>query len=303
MPARRASRSPAARCGARVAAAPPDAGGTLFLAGRDPGTLTASTPRPAASRTRVPRSSAAATRRTSSHFTGGRLVTFALGRASSFAPDLSDPRALGESWFFVPSATPGRVWNILLDAGDSNVHFRGVREVTVDGQLTFARHAGGARVAAGRRRRRAAAPAHGLEVWDPRTASSCAACRARSRSASAATLVASCGDPCDRLYSSTTGARAAGRSTSPAQGAFSPDGALLAVPAPSSGCGRRRRARRRSRRSRARAPTRLPGADLGVERLAVLQRGRAGSSARGGRASRARLLGATSASSWTWRAD
>src|SRR3954452_21551540 len=112
----------------RPVAAPAPAG-LLFLAGRDPGTLI-----------RVDTASGAVSTRTGVRelgggdppymvaFTGGRLVTFALGRTSSLAPDTGDARSLGEAWFFVPSATPGRVWNILLTPG-SNVTFRGVREV------------------------------------------------------------------------------------------------------------------------------------------------------------------------------
>ena len=88
--------------------------GTLYLAGRDPGTLT-----------RVDTATGMVSVRTGVRqmgggdppymlqFTGGRLVTFALGRSSSFAPDLTHPKSLGEAWFFVPSSTPGRVWNIL----------------------------------------------------------------------------------------------------------------------------------------------------------------------------------------------
>src|SRR3954451_25407031 len=142
--------------------------GTLYLAGREPGTLT-----------RVDTSTGTAT---VSHLrelgggdppyfvtlTGGRLVTFALGRATSFAPDLSGPRSLGEPWFYVPASTPGRVWNILRTPG-SNVTFRGVREVTVDGQIVLTRRWRVPGWAVGAvddgivlQRRR-------LEVWDPRT--------------------------------------------------------------------------------------------------------------------------------------
>jgi hypothetical protein len=130
-----------AGCGVapRLAAAPaPTPSGTLYLAGREPGTMTV-----------VDAAAQTATAHTVPQLTGGdppyflaftgrRLVTFGLGEATSFAPDLSDPRSLGESWFFVPSATPGRVWNILLEPR-TNVRFRGVREVTVDGTTTFER--------------------------------------------------------------------------------------------------------------------------------------------------------------------
>src|SRR5690349_3659832 len=117
-------------CGGSVAPSGP--AGTLYLSGRAPGTLI-----------RVDAATGAVTTRTGVrelsggdppyfvYFTGGRLVTFALGRSHSFAPDLTHPKSLGESWFFVPSATPGRVWNLLLRRGDpaTVVRFRGVREV------------------------------------------------------------------------------------------------------------------------------------------------------------------------------
>src|SRR3954453_10517001 len=120
-----------AGCGAQPepAAAPAGPSGLLFMAGRDPGTLI-----------RVDAATGAVRPRTNLKglsggdppyliaFTGARLVTFALGRATSYSPDVGDRRSLGEAWFFVPSATPGRVWNLLLTPG-SNVTFRGVREV------------------------------------------------------------------------------------------------------------------------------------------------------------------------------
>src|SRR5690242_10824293 len=87
-----------AGCGAQApqrAAAPVKPAGIVFLAGRDPGTLI-----------RVD----AATNQVTTHrnlkqlsggdppymiaFTGGRLVTFALGRASSFTPDLKTTQDL-----------------------------------------------------------------------------------------------------------------------------------------------------------------------------------------------------------------
>src|SRR3954449_4563251 len=161
-----------AGCGVapRLAAGPaPTPSGTLYLAGREPGTMTV-----------VDAAAQTATAHTVPQLTGGdppyflaftgrQLVTFGLGEATSFAPDVSDPRSLGESWFFVPSVTPGRVWNILLAHG--RYAFRGVREVAVDGTPTYARHArvpGWAFGAVddglliqGRK---------GLEVWDPRRA-------------------------------------------------------------------------------------------------------------------------------------
>src|SRR3954453_6590316 len=110
--------------------------GSLYLAGREPGTLI-----------HVDTATGAVTTKTGVRemgggdppymvaFTGGRLVTFALGRTSSLTSGLPREKSLGEAWFFVPPATPGRVWNLLLTPG-SNVSFRGVREVAVDGHIT-----------------------------------------------------------------------------------------------------------------------------------------------------------------------
>src|SRR4051794_2820097 len=112
--------------------------GLLFLAGRDPGTLIRVDTRAGTVSTQHVEQLSGGDPPYMVAFTGGRLVTFTLGRSWSLAPDLSDPRDLGESWFFVPSATPGRVWNLLLTPG-SNVTFRGVREVGVDGTPTFTR--------------------------------------------------------------------------------------------------------------------------------------------------------------------
>src|SRR4051794_10165857 len=208
--------------------APAGPAGTLYLAGRSPGTLT-----------RVDAATGAVEVRTRVRelgggdppymvaFTGGRLVTFALGRSTSFAPDLRDPRSLGESWFFLPSATAGRVWNILLTAG-SNVTFRGVREVTVDGTSTFARRwkVPGWPVAAvtdgivTQRRH--------LEVWDPRTRALVRRLPATFPVAFRGNVAASCTDPCRTLYLDD---RPVHGDFMPSDGAFSPDGALLAVQA------------------------------------------------------------------------
>jgi hypothetical protein len=123
----------------RLAAAPaPTPHGTLYLAGREPGTITVLDAAAGTATTHVVPQLTGGDPPYFLTFTGGRLVTFGLGEATSFAPDLSDPRSLGESWFYVPSATPGRVWNILKQPG-SNVRFRGVREVAVDGTTTAQR--------------------------------------------------------------------------------------------------------------------------------------------------------------------
>ena len=207
----------------------PTPAGTLFLAGREPGTLI--------------RVDVAAGTATTHHvkwlsggdpphmvaFTGGRIVLFSLGRATSLAPDLSDPRSLGESWYFVPSATPGRVWNILLER--HRYAFRGVRETTVDGRTTFARHARVPGWAVG------AVPAglllqrNRLEVWDPRRARIVRRLPGPFLVAAHGSLVASCSDRCARVHltDTATGAHATARFAGAYRGAFSPDGTQLAV--------------------------------------------------------------------------
>jgi hypothetical protein len=202
--------------------------GTLDLSGRDPGTLI-----------RVDAAADTASVRTGVremgggdppymlHFTGGHLVTFALGRAHAFAPDLTHPVSLGESWFFVPSATPGRVWNILRTPR-SNVTFRGVREVAVDGRVTFQRRwkvpgwpVGAVEDGIVLQKRR-------LEVWDPRTRRLVRRLPGGWPVAFRGSLVASCGDPCTTLYLDD---RPVHGHFATHRGAFSPDGRWLAVPA------------------------------------------------------------------------
>jgi hypothetical protein len=158
-------------------------------------------------------------------------VVFALGRTSSLAPDLSDPRSLGEAWFFVPSATPGRVWNILLRGGDkaTQINFRGVREVGVDGTPTYARHApipgwplgavaDGILVQAD----------GGLHVWDPVTAKVVRRVPGLFPLGIRPDLVAACPNTCKAIHF-TDGRVVKGPFSTAYQGAFSPDGRLLAV--------------------------------------------------------------------------
>jgi hypothetical protein len=207
--------------------------GLLFLAGRDPGTLY-----------RVD----TASRTVSTHhleqlsggdppymvaFTGGRLVTFTLGHSWSLAPDLSDPRELGEAWFFVPSATPGRVWNLLLTPG-SNVTFRGVREVGVDGRTYLTRRAKVPGWALGAVPRGLVLQRNGLEVWDPVSARVVLRLKGEYPLGFHGPLVASCTQRCNGVHvtDTSTGRETiiARRSLVPYQGAFSPDGRHLAVP-------------------------------------------------------------------------
>jgi hypothetical protein len=207
--------------------------GLLFLAGGDPGTLY--------------RVDAGAGTVSTHHleqlsggdppymvaFTGGRLVTFTLGRAWSLAPDLSEPRDLGEAWFFVPSVTPGRVWNLLLTPG-SNVTFRGVREVGVDGRTYLTRRARVPGWALAAVPRGLVLQRDRLLVWDPVSARVVLRLRGVYPLAVHGSVVASCADPCDAVHltDTTTGRDRVVRGPQliPYEGAFSPDGRRLAAP-------------------------------------------------------------------------
>jgi hypothetical protein len=67
--------------------------------------------------------------------TGGRLVYY--GAGGVYATDLElkgEPRKLGAAWYFVPSATDGRVWLAYPDRDER--HVRALAEVTVQGRVT-----------------------------------------------------------------------------------------------------------------------------------------------------------------------
>jgi hypothetical protein len=73
--------------------------------------------------------------------TGGALVVYGGGATYSLDLEVTRPPAsLGESWYFVPSAREGRVWLTELDptSPDTVRSLRSVREVTVEGRVTVA---------------------------------------------------------------------------------------------------------------------------------------------------------------------
>jgi len=214
-------------CGA-AAAGPVEPSGTLFMSGRDPGVLISVDAATASVHERE------GVRQMSGgdppyfvHYTGGRLVTFALGRASSFAPDLTHPKSLGEAWFWVPSATPGRIWTILRTPG-SNVTFRGVREVGVDGRVLFARRWKVPGWPLGAVTDGIVVQRHArLEVWSPVT-------RKRVRRLPGEFPVAFRGNVVASERDGTLfidDRPIPGKFAMPWAGAFSPDGTLLALPA------------------------------------------------------------------------
>lgn len=176
--------------------------------------------------------------------TGDRLVLY--GGSVTYALDLTldgEPTSLGESLYFVPSATDGRVWLVTHDpASPATVRdLRAVREVTLDGRVT-AQSVGPppcpgptvvAAVEAG-----VLCQDDGLVVWEPATG------KVLKRLAGSypvdvhGDIVAWCGNGCPALHLTNTRtgeekviqADASFSFNETYDGAFSPDGSLLAVP-------------------------------------------------------------------------
>ena len=154
----------------------------------------------------------------------------------------SQPEKLGESWFFIPSSKPDRVWLTTLEP-ESPVTVRalgGVREVTVDGRVTVPEVAppdgrwplgavGDALIFESR--------SGGLEVWDPLTERVIQRLPGAIVGATAGNLLASCDAAEDALRITDVGTGETRVVAPPAgfasflcrSGAFSPDSALFAV--------------------------------------------------------------------------
>jgi hypothetical protein len=170
--------------------------------------------------------------------TGGQVVFSGLieGRTTVFSIPLAldrRPRRLGTAHVYVPSATEGRVW--LAGTDCDRIQMRGVREVTVDGDVTFEndRQVPGETVVGAVPDGLLVSRRRALRVWDPVSGTS----RATGLEWAVAvegSRVAGCsaGSGCDDVAIVDT---ASGR-TLPLDGkldmggAFSPDGALLAAP-------------------------------------------------------------------------
>jgi hypothetical protein len=219
-----------AGCGAtpeRVAAPAPTPQGTVYLAGREPGTITVLDAAAGTATTHVVPQLTGGDPPYFLTFTGGRVVTFGLGEATSFAPDLSDPRSLGDSWFFVPSVTPGRIWNILKEPG-TNVRFRGVREVTIDGTTTAERLTRVRGWPMGAVDRGLLVQTHDhLAIWDP-AKDTLERVPGTFPLGVRHDLVAACPQVCKAIHF-TDGRVVRGPFDDAYDGAFSPDGKLLAV--------------------------------------------------------------------------
>lgn len=177
--------------------------------------------------------------------TGGRLVFFGGSHTYALGLDLrGPPQDLGESWYFVPSGREGRVWLTTLDLESPETvrDLKAVREVTVDGDVTVSE--------TGRPPSRGptilAAVNDGLlfqdddelKVWDPLAGEVTARLPGPFPAATHGNLVAWCRQGCPKLHVTdvATGedlAVSAGdsfRFEETYEGAFSPDGTLLAVP-------------------------------------------------------------------------
>jgi hypothetical protein len=155
----------------------------------------------------------------------------------------AQPRTLvRDSWIFIPSAAPDRVWVGILDPNSPETERRlaAVREVTVDGRVTVRD------VRPPQGRWPLAATSSGLvfesggqlEVWDPLSGRVVRRLPGEFPVASHGDWLAWCRHRCERLHVTdvATGHEVVVRppgdasGLAPYQGVFSPDGKLLAVP-------------------------------------------------------------------------
>jgi hypothetical protein len=226
-----------AGCGAEVAAPPERPSGTLVvLSGANRlTTIDVATGRRATRRVRsLPACSGDLL------VTGGRIVFSAVvkGRTTVFSIPLAldrGPTRLGTAHVFVPSVTDGRVWLAGTDCDQAAM--TGVREVSVDGRVTFEsdRHVPGDWVAG-------AVPdglvvsGEGLFVWDPASGRTGARLGLEMAFGAHGTLLAGCATDSDcrdlAVVDSATGDTVAAHGRLEVGARFSPDGSLLATPAP-----------------------------------------------------------------------
>jgi hypothetical protein len=173
---------------------------------------------------------------------GGRLVIY--GRDHTYALDPashSPARDLGTSWFFLPSATPGRVWLALLDPHSPQTvnALAGVREVTLDGVQTRASPRRPPRWPLAALRSGLVMQGKTLQLWDPASGRITQRLPGVFPVAARDWRLVSCAAGCRVMHVSDTltGTRGViepppgARFTESYDGAFSPDGRLVAVPA------------------------------------------------------------------------
>jgi hypothetical protein len=172
----------------------------------------------------------------------GRLVVYGHDHTYALDASLHQPaRDLGKSWFFIPSASPGRVWLALLDPRSPPTveALQGVREVTVDGVQTAKSQRRPPRWPLAALRSGLVLQAKTLELWDPATGRITQRLPGVFPVAARDWRLVACAPGCRALHIIDTlaGSRTMIRSrrglhfTESYDGAFSPDGRLVAVPA------------------------------------------------------------------------
>jgi hypothetical protein len=174
---------------------------------------------------------------------GGELVIGSVGRTHVYDPSRPGPprgRRLGRGWIVIPSATDGRIWLGLLERPTRRARkLRTVREETVGGRVTQSvRPPGEDWPANSVKAGLLFQSPHGLRLWDPRTQSFTRRLPGPFPVDTHDNLVASCGEPCPRFDLTNVRTGTVTRVKPPIgysfragyDGAFSPDGSLLALP-------------------------------------------------------------------------
>jgi hypothetical protein len=214
--------------------------GTLYLAGVEPGELTIVDVASGRVTRRAVRQLAPGDPPRMLDVVGGRLIVYGGDRTSALDTSLH-ARDLGKSWFFLPSATPGRVWLAMLDPRSPPTvrALEGVREVTVDGVQTARSQHRPPRWPFAALQSGLVLQAKTLELWDP------ASGRITQRLPGVFPVAAhdwrliSCAPGCRGLHltDTLTGSRtvipppSGAYFTETYDGAFSPDGRLVATTA------------------------------------------------------------------------
>jgi hypothetical protein len=178
---------------------------------------------------------------------GDKLVLWSYQTLTLDPSGTAQPSVLvRDSWIFIPSAVPDRIWVGILDptSPETERRLKAVREVTVDGRVTVADvrpPEGRWPVAATRSALAFQSEGSGpgrLELWDPRTGKLLRRLPGDYPVAAHGDVLAWCRQSCARLQVTNvaTGQQVQVRPPpgatgfAPEEGVFSPDGKLLAVP-------------------------------------------------------------------------